>query len=47
MLTDILTVAAVNKLAPALNLSADGMKPYAEGIKVNDVLGLYAQQAWR
>ena len=40
------TVAAVNKLAPDLNLTARDMKTYAEGIAVNEVLGLFAAQHW-
>jgi len=39
-------VAAVNTLAPALGLGARDMKPYAEGVKVNDVWGMYAAKAW-
>jgi len=40
------TVSAVNKLAPDLNLTARDMKTYAEGIAVNEVLGLFAAQHW-
>ena len=39
-------MAAVNKLEPGPNLTAGDMKPYAEGVLVNEVLGLYAAQEW-
>jgi hypothetical protein len=39
-------VAAVNKLAPGLELSARDMKPYAEGVRVNEVLGRFAAEYW-
>ena len=39
-------MAAVNKLAPALNLSKRDMEPYAEGVKVNEVLGAFAAEFW-
>jgi hypothetical protein len=44
--TSLQTVAAVNKLAPDLNLTARDMSTYAEGIKVNEVLGLFAAEYW-
>jgi len=39
-------VAAVNKLAPSLALTAKDMRVYAEGIKVNEVLGMFAAEYW-
>jgi hypothetical protein len=39
-------VTAVNKLAPSLKVTGDDMKVYAEGIRVYDVLGRYAEMAW-
>jgi hypothetical protein len=39
-------VAAVHKLAPDLNLTARDMRSYAEGIKVNEVLGMFAAEYW-
>ena len=39
-------MAAVNTLAPDMNLTAMDMKTYGEGIAVNEVLGLFAAQYW-
>lgn len=39
-------VSAVNKLAPALNLTEGDMKPYAAGVRTNELWGKYARKHW-
>ncbi|ODN81879.1 hypothetical protein L202_02229 [Cryptococcus amylolentus CBS 6039] len=44
-LDDFLT--AVNTLDPTINLQPSHMKPYAEGLTIQDVFGKYAEKHWR
>lgn len=39
-------VAAANTLAPKRNIKLEDFKPYAEGLLINEVFGLYAKLAW-
>ncbi|WWD18629.1 hypothetical protein CI109_103082 [Kwoniella shandongensis] len=40
-------LVAVNMLDPSLGLKESMMKPYAEGLGINVVFGMYAKEAWR
>ncbi|OCF57071.1 vacuolar protein [Kwoniella mangroviensis CBS 10435] len=40
-------LAAVNVLDPAIDLKEAHMKPYAEGLEINVVFGMYAKEMWQ
>lgn len=46
-MTDIRVVIAVHDLDPRSNLTMSDFEPYAEGLKIDVLWGMYAQQKWR
>lgn len=40
-------VPVVNDLDPSMGLTWEAMKPYAEGLEINVVWGMYASMVWQ